>query len=75
MFSFPLTYQLKDNTSVKVSIVANNAFDFDLIMPNGSQRSFRWRKESPHSFVDSHGRVDQKLKETIKAFLNKLKKE
>ena len=73
MFSFPLTYQLKDKTSVKVSRVTKNAFDFNLVMPNGSQRSFRWRKDSPHAFVDSHGKLDKKLKETIEAFLNKLR--
>jgi len=56
-------------------MVGNNAFDFDLVMPNGSQRSFRWRKDSPHAFVDGRGRIDKKLKETIKSFLKKLKEE
>jgi hypothetical protein len=73
MLNFPLTYQLKDSTSVSVSIVTKNTFDFSLVMPNGTQRTFRWRKESPHVFVDNHGKVDNKLRETIEIFINKLK--
>jgi hypothetical protein len=72
MSTFPLKFQLKDNTDVKVSNAANNSFDFDIVLPDGSKRTFRWRKESPHVFFGRHGEIDEKLKETIELFLEKI---
>jgi hypothetical protein len=72
MSTFPLKFQLKDNTNVTVSIAANNSFDFDIVLPDGSKRTFRWRKDSPHVFLGRHGKIDEELKETIELFLEKM---
>jgi len=73
MLTFPLNYQLKDNTFVTVSIVGNNSFDFNMVLPNGTKRTFRWRKTLPHSFLDRYGKTDKNMKETIEVFLNKIR--
>ena len=73
MTTFPLRIQLKDNTYATVTLVTNNSFDFDLILPNGSKRSFRWRQDSPHSFLNRKGEIDQGLEEVIAAFLSEWK--
>jgi hypothetical protein len=72
MSIFPLKFLLKDNTDVTVSMSANNSFNFDIVLPNGAKRTFRWRKDSPHVFLGRHGKIDEELKEAIEVFLEKM---
>ena len=71
---FPLIFQLKDNTNVTVSIVAKNSYDFDMVLTNGTRRTFRWHPESPHDLFNKRGKIDEIMKETVEIFLNKLTK-
>jgi len=72
--TFPLNFRLKDNTCVTVSIVSKNSYDFDILLPNGSRRTFRWRSDSPHTLFNRLGQVDEMMKETVEYFLRKLPK-
>ena len=72
--TFPLNFRLKDNTYVTVSSVANNSYDFDIVLPNGSRRTFRWHRDLPHTFLGKNGQTDEMMKETIEMFLASLPK-
>ena len=72
--TFPLNFRLKDNTCVTVSIVSKNSYDFDILLPNGSRRTFRWRSDSPHTLFNRLGKVDEMMKETVEYFLKKIPK-
>ena len=72
--TFPLKFQLKDNTYVTVSVVSNNSYDFDMVLPNGSRRTFRWHPDSQHTLVARNGQTDELMKESVEFLLKKLNK-
>ena len=74
MITFPLKFQLKDNAFVTVMFVTKGSFNFDIVYPNGSLRTFRWRENSPHSHLNRKGEVDERLKEAIEVFLFEMAK-
>jgi len=68
MLTFPLNFQLKDSTSVVVSRISKDVFDFELSFLNHSKRTLRWKEGSTHLYKDKKGQVHKDISEAIAYF-------
>ena len=68
----PVRFTLTDNTVVIVRKVTNNKYDFEMILPNGSRKTFLWLSDMQGNFEDKKGNIDEHIIEAINKF-SKLK--
>jgi len=72
MLTYPLNFHIKDNTSVTVSKILKDVFDFEFLLTNGSKRTFRWKENSALIYRQRDGSIDKNIREAIDIFIKKL---
>ena len=68
MLTFPLNFKLKDRTSVVVSRISKDIFDFELSCRNHTKRTLRWKAGTTHLYKDRNGAVHENISEAITHF-------
>ena len=64
----PVRFTLDNDIKIIVKKVANNKYDFELILPNGSRKTFVWDINMPLDYADKKGNPDVLVIQTIKKF-------
>lgn len=64
----PIRFTLTNNTRVIVKKVANNKYDFELILPEGNHKTFVWTVGTSEVFKDRKGNEDLLIAEVISKF-------
>ena len=64
----PIRFTLDDNTQVIVKKVTNDRYDFELIMCNGSRKTFIWTYGTTADFTNRKGYHDPLVREAINRF-------
>jgi len=64
----PIRFTLNDNTIVIVKKVADNKYDFELILASGSRKTFLWTYGTSIDFKDKKGHTDKLIAEAVNKF-------
>jgi hypothetical protein len=64
----PIRFTLNDNTIVIVKKVADNKYDFELILTSGSRKTFLWTYGESIDFKDKKGKTDKLIMEAVNKF-------
>ena len=62
---YPIRFTLSDKTLVIIKKVLNNKYDFEMIRPGGSRKTFIWC-ESSVQWLSNHG--EDVIREAIQKF-------
>ncbi len=63
---YPIRFTLSDNTLVIIKKVLNNKYDFEMIRPNGSRKTFIWAEDA--AYLNNHN--ENVIKEAVQQFRN-----
>ncbi len=64
----PIRFTLDDDTLVIVKEVTNSKYDFELILCNGSRKTFMWTYGASEIFIDKKGNKDARILEAVNKF-------
>lgn len=64
----PVCFTLNNDIKIIVKKVANDKYDFELLLPNGSRKTFVWDINMPLDYADKKGNPDILVIEAIKEF-------
>ncbi|MEP6683830.1 MAG: hypothetical protein ABJA35_11245 [Parafilimonas sp.] len=65
----PIRFTLSDETNVIIKMVADNKYDFELVLPNGNHKTFLWSLGNDIGFEDRNGNLDPLVQEAVKRFI------
>jgi hypothetical protein len=65
----PIQFTLSDETHVIIKKVADNKYDFEMVLPNGSHKTFLWSLANDIAFEDRNGNLDLLVQEAIQRFM------
>ena len=64
----PVRFTLSNNTNVFIKKVTNSKYDFELIFPNGSRKTFIWWTDEVNEYCDRKGQKDELIAEAVQQF-------
>jgi len=69
----PVRFTLDNNTEVVVKKVTNDKYDFNLLLVNGSRKTFVWSIDMPVYHADKKGNVDVLVTQAIQTLQSIIK--
>lgn len=64
-----IRFTLDNGTEVTVKEVTNTKYDFELLMVNGTRKTFLWTTDTPVSFDNRKGKIDAVATEAVNKFI------
>jgi len=64
----PVRFTLDNVIKIIVKKVANNKYDFEMLLSNGSRKTFIWNIDMQIDYADKKGNPDVLVIQTIKKF-------
>lgn len=67
---YSIRFTLNNGTEVTVKEVTDTKYDFELLMVNGTRKTFLWTKDTPASFDNRKGKADAVATEAVNKFIS-----